>query len=135
MLLLVLTHCAGCSRRADVAEVEGTVCIDGRPLENILVVFLPDPSEGTDGPAARGVTDAAGHYRLHCDDQRDGAVVGWHRVVLEDLTVYAAPRDEETTAAPVGGASRVPPTYSSSAATLLRVKVPPSGTTYDIEIR
>jgi len=134
VLLLTLAP-AGCRHRAAVAEVEGTVRIEGRPLENVLVVFFPDPSKGTDGPASKGVTDAAGHYRLRCEDQRDGAVIGWHRVVLEDLAVYTAPRDEGAATTSADGVSRIPRTYRSASGTPLRIEISPSGGTHDIHIR
>jgi len=135
IVLLLTMAPAGCRHHAAVAEVEGTVRIEGRPLENVLVVFLPDPSGGTTGPASKGVTDAAGRYRLRCEDQRDGAVIGCHRIVLEDLAVYTAPRDEGAATASAGGVSRVPRTYRSAAETPLRAEISPSGGTHDIDIR
>src|SRR5262245_42177646 len=77
--LLVL---AGCSGKNVVLNetVEGTVKIDGKPLAGVVVQFVPEGE--TRLPGSSGVTDERGHYTLTCENQRSGAVVGKHRVVL-----------------------------------------------------
>jgi hypothetical protein len=83
--LLVLTAAAGGCQRGptwNLAPVEGTITKDGRPLQGIEVVFVPDAD--TVGPRASGLTDEAGHYRLRTDHGDDGAAVGSHRVCLQD---------------------------------------------------
>jgi len=108
--------------------------MDGRPLGNVLVRFLPDPDNATTGPASAAAADAEGHFRLRCDDHRDGAVVGWHRVVIEDLLPYAAPRDDKSPppAAPVR--PRVPPAYGTSAGAPLLAEVKPGPQTIDLNL-
>lgn len=74
----------GCGDSLDVAEVEGIVQMDGKPLDRIQVEFWPV------GPGVRsiGTTDSSGHFKLTTDDgTRDGAVVGSHKVVLHDVWV------------------------------------------------
>jgi hypothetical protein len=66
------------------AEVEGVVTRDGKPLENVEVVFLPDPDLGSKGPRAAALTDKDGHYHLRSDKGQEGAVVGKYRVLLVD---------------------------------------------------
>jgi hypothetical protein len=75
---------AGCGGQAPVAPVEGTLKMNGKPLADVKVDFLPE----TSGPRSSGVTDKRGHYTLTCDDNRPGAVVGPHRIVAVDLSVY-----------------------------------------------
>lgn len=134
LLLLAAVLAAGCAPQVPLGEVEGTVRLDGQPLGNVLLRFLPDPDHGTAGPLSAAAADAEGRFRLRCDDQRDGAVVGWHRVVVEDLLPYAVPRDDKapSPAAPVR--SRVPPAYGTSAGTPLLVEVKPGRQTVDLDL-
>jgi hypothetical protein len=76
----------GCQRGSEwnLASVEGTVTKGGRPLQGILVVFLPDADAGTTGPRSIDRTDKSGHYRLRTDKGEDGVVIGKHRVITLD---------------------------------------------------
>ncbi|MGL4551752.1 MAG: hypothetical protein ACRC33_11235, partial [Gemmataceae bacterium] len=69
--MALLTHAAGCGR--PLASVEGTVTLDGRPLPDAEVQFLPDPTQGTTGPPSSAYTDPDGRYATT-------TVVGTHRV-------------------------------------------------------
>jgi len=93
------------------------------------VEFLPDPGQGTKGPRSTGVTDEAGHYRLRCDDQREGAVIGWHRVVLEDAML-----DRPEQGASVKNTARVAQRYTTAARTPLRREVKPGRQVIDLEL-
>src|SRR4051794_11621485 len=87
--LVVAALVAGCAGR-EFAEVEGTVTLDGAPLPEVEVVFVPDPERGLGGNNATAYTDAQGHYRLRAvRDGRDGATLGWYRVVVIDLAAVA----------------------------------------------
>lgn len=63
--------------------VQGTVTIDGKPLENATVIF--SPVEGSGGRPATGKTDASGVYTL-TDMQATvtgaGAAAGQYRVAI-----------------------------------------------------
>ena len=83
--LIVAVTAGGCSSGNAVTDVEGTVTLNGQPLEGAQVQFLPDPVEGTTGPRSLGATDAQGRFKMTCDDNRSGAVVGKHRVLVVDL--------------------------------------------------
>jgi hypothetical protein len=87
-LLLLL----GCGAPAPRGDVQGTVRINGRPLSNVLVSFLPDSDRGAAGPRAAGMTDEQGRFQLKCDDQQPGMPTGAYRVTLEDMSIYSAPR-------------------------------------------
>lgn len=76
---------SGCAKGPNLADVSGTLKMNGKPLGNVMVEFIPD---GLTGPHSHGTTDEAGHYVLACDDERQGAMVGTNRVVLHDLAVY-----------------------------------------------
>jgi hypothetical protein len=92
-----LTWAAGCSAPVDLAPVDGTLTAGGTPLANVLVTFLPE----TNGEAAHirslAVTDNEGRFRLQTEKQKEGAVVGRHRVIVEDLSIHSAPRSADGT--------------------------------------
>src|SRR5262245_30220981 len=120
--VLLCVTVAGCGAGPPHGEVEGTVRRDGKPLANVLVVFVPDPDRATPGGRAAGQTDAQGRYRVRADAGRDGAPVGWHRVVAEDLAILNAPRAPDGTVTrkpPV----RFPPRYGDPLQTPLRKEV------------
>lgn len=81
-LLLAPALAIGCgskSKGPELASVSGTVKYRGKPLENALVVFLPD----TPGiPSASGSTDTNGYYELMTHAPGDGAIVGKYRVTI-----------------------------------------------------
>jgi hypothetical protein len=106
---LVLLGAACTSREGvELAPVEGVVTLDGRPLANVGVTFLPEGK----GPLASGNTDAAGQFRVSTLRPGDGAPVGRHRVVLG--------------AAEEGGTSAaIPPAYGRPETTPLSVEVLP----------
>jgi len=134
LVTMVAMLAVGCARQVSLAEVEGTVYLDGNPLDNVLVCFLPDPAKGTAGPRSVAATDAQGHYRLRCDDRGEGAVIGWHRVVVEDLAPYVAPRDEKTSPGQTAP-SRVPSAYTTSANTPLSIEIKPDRQTVNLDLR
>jgi hypothetical protein len=124
LLLLAVLVAGGCADGEPLVAVEASVQLDGRPLDRVLVCFVPDEKGETARPSSQGVTDAAGQLRLQCEG-RDGAVAGWHRVILEDLAPYAGPRKED--APPASTTVRVPVRYRTLRDTPLRVEVVPGG--------
>ncbi|NLF09312.1 MAG: hypothetical protein GX594_15235 [Pirellulaceae bacterium] len=131
----------GCGRPPLPAAVEGTLRLNGRPLENCLVIFLPEPGQAAEGRRFVGLTDANGHYRLRCDDQQEGVGVGWHRIVLQDMSVSTGVvrQDHGTVAVeaappPPARRSRLPPKYTSPTQTPLRKEVKPERQTIDLDI-
>ena len=140
---------AGCSRGPEFAEVEGTVTLDGKPLDNVEVVFLPDAEKGNHGASSSAYTDAKGHYQLHCDKaDKSGVVVGLHRVCVNDITAVAPPDQLAALRAATEGKSarpplplksqpsRVPPAYSDVSQTPLRdVEVKPGPQTMEFDVK
>jgi hypothetical protein len=120
--LLAASLFAGCGRSVKLAEVDGTVRVDGQPLGQVFVVFIPeDPQQ----PQSTAVTDAEGRFKLRCNNQRSGAVVGPHRVTLVDAAVAPGgrKRDDEPEEGATRPASRIPEAYSRSDKTPLRQAV------------
>ena len=64
--------CLGCGPSGpEIARVEGTVKMDGKPLADAAVVFIPE-----NGRPAGSRTDSAGHYVLNFSEGRLGAIPG-----------------------------------------------------------
>lgn len=74
----------GCSaEKFKVGEVTGSVTLAGQPVEGALVQFEPEPVERKPLPAAYGMTDSSGRYRLIRSGGKGGmpgAVVGLNHV-------------------------------------------------------
>ena len=138
LVLLLASSLAGCSRGPKLAEVTGTVRLNGKPLPNVMVEFNPDAATGV---RSTGTTDETGRYTLICDDQRPGALAGPHRVVLHDLAIYGGKflgrklEQAGTKGGPVLKPSRIPALYESTAHTPLKKEVKPEPQTIDLDIK
>ena len=134
----------GCGGGPEYADVDGTVTLDGKPLPDVEVVFMPNPGPGSSAGAARCLTDAAGRYRLRTQRaERAGAVVGKHVVVINDVAAYPAPivNDGAPPNLPPGvnykqGKLRVPPNYSRPTETPFRdIEVRPGTQSIDFDLK
>jgi hypothetical protein len=75
--VLFLAGCGGSD--LNLAPVEGIVTLDGKPIPDAAVLFLPD--DPTMGPPAAGTTDGEGRFTL-ITANLPGAAVGSHRVAI-----------------------------------------------------
>ena len=87
-LLPAALFCAvwGCVRDArlpDLVPVEGQVTLDGEPLANAAVSFLPVGN--TAGRGAAALTDDQGIYHLQEQDGTPGVATGSYQVVISKL--------------------------------------------------
>jgi hypothetical protein len=73
--------CAGCGKAQgpEMAAVTGTITLDGRPLPDVNIQFVPEASGGS---PSFGGTNADGEYRLMFSQNRSGAMLGKHRVEI-----------------------------------------------------
>jgi hypothetical protein len=143
---------AGCGRGPERAEVEGVVTLDGKPLGNVEVVFLPDPERGSTGPRAAALTDAQGRYHLRSDRGEEGAAVGKYRVLIVDNAARsrsparpaalaggaddAAPAAGGAARPPARKAGRVPVRYGSITATpFMGIEVAPGSQRQDFKVQ
>ena len=76
-VLIAATGCGGGSE-VDLGEVTGTVTLDGKPLPNAYVQFIPQGG----GRPAGGTTDEAGNYKLIYSASAAGALVGPAKVSI-----------------------------------------------------
>jgi len=56
-----------------------------------------EPGSGARQCRSMGTTDSEGRYRLTTEGQEAGARVGKHKVIVEDLAIYEAPRAADGT--------------------------------------
>lgn len=101
LLAVVLMMCPGCGGNSgpELAEVTGTVTLDGQPLPRINLQFVPDTPGGS---PSYGGTNADGQYRLAFSQDQTGAMLGRHRV---DITVQDPEVDDNGNLVP----GQVPP--------------------------
>lgn len=74
--LLCVLMLGGCGPKGpEIASVTGKVTIDGKPLVNATVVFIPE-----NGRPAGGRTNEKGEYVLNFVDDQQGAIPGKNAV-------------------------------------------------------
>jgi len=135
---------AGCGQHAAPATVEGTLRLNGQPLDNCLITFFPESAQDAKFPRSTGLTDRQGFYHLRFDNQQEGAAIGWHYVTVQDLSVSTGVhrRDhgtidvatEETPPPPPVRRSRVTQRFMSPEDTPLRLEVKPGHQVIDLDI-
>ncbi|MEQ8852301.1 hypothetical protein [Gimesia sp.] len=100
-MMLLCTACGG-SDSPDLGNVTGTITMDGAPLADAYVTFMPDAVR-----ASSGKTDSAGKYELVYIRDEKGAALGDHKVVVSKLV-----NEKET----------IPPNYSDETELTAQVK-------------
>jgi len=136
-LFIGLTALAGCGGdKIKMAAVEGTVKLDGKPLDKIMVEFWPQ----SDGPRSFAETDSSGHFKLMTDDgKREGASVGSHKVILKDAGVLGDKfmgRAGENVDMSNGKKPRISGTYASPETTSITKSVEAGKKNeFDIEVK
>ncbi|HEY2783989.1 MAG TPA: hypothetical protein VGJ05_03365 [Fimbriiglobus sp.] len=77
-----LAGLAGCDSGPKYVRVSGIVRINGVPYDKAVVSFQPmgTKENWSPGRGSSSYTDANGRFDLICDMERQGAVVGRHRV-------------------------------------------------------
>ena len=127
LLALALAGCGG----AGTTPVEGVVVLDGKPLANASVQFVP---QGT-GRDATGQTNQNGEFAMSTFQPRDGVLPGDYKVVISpplgtpDPTQYATAEEAMSTAskAPAPKGSTFPQKYARPDQTPLKQTVPAPG--------
>lgn len=89
-LALLATGCSRSDSGVPRAAVTGVVTLDGRPLTNGMVRFVP--TDGTKGPKT-AVAVSVGMFSV---DSEHGPVIGRHRIEIESTDDGGYPPDDET---------------------------------------
>jgi len=74
--LALIIPVVGCGSGVELGGVHGRVTKNGQPQPKVWVEFRPKAG----GRPAEGYTDSGGDYKLRYTGERDGALVGMHRV-------------------------------------------------------
>jgi hypothetical protein len=80
LAVLLAASVPGCGGRA-TSPVRGVVTLDGTPVPEATVLFMPDGPEG--GRPATGFTAADGTFLLTTYRQDDGALPGSYRILIQ----------------------------------------------------
>lgn len=80
-LFVTLAGC-GDDGRPKLIEATGTLKLDGEPVANALIYFMPEEGNPIMRPS-RAKTDAEGHFRLGTYKEEDGIPEGKYRIGIE----------------------------------------------------
>ena len=135
-LMFVVAGCGGnVSDLPKLMPVGGTVTLDGKPLANAMIAFVPSGS--TRGTGANGRTDTVGKYELATRSGEKGAPAGEYRVVVTKLVMPDGTDFPANSAvAPINSPAKqiLPAKYSMAGQTVLRAKVGEGGTVIDFPL-
>jgi len=138
LALAVLSGVSGCNSGKQISindRVEGTVTLDGTPLMNVFVQFVPDIDPKFQAPPSSAYTDEKGHFQLAFDNQKPGAVVGKNYVVvIRGRAAAGGADDRDPQGRPVATGSAVPEAYHLAAKTPLSVNVAADQHTYELKL-
>jgi hypothetical protein len=126
VLASILLAATGCGvQQKDRADVSGVVTLDGRPLAGGTIRFQPIAPAGSTiaGKGSYATLDSAGKYQLQTIDQKPGAVIGNHRVMIY------GPQGQANSASDDGPATRDIVPRKFNAETTLSYTVPAEGAT------
>ena len=99
VLAILFFQMVGCDlphySSVNLVEVQGFVKLDGEPVENARVLFLPMEYQlGPDFALSYGVTDEQGEFQLRQNGLATGAIEGKHRVFISKPLGQGSPDDE-----------------------------------------
>jgi hypothetical protein len=126
---------SGCGSKDGLTKVQGIVTLNGKPVENAQVSFVP--VRGGTGKPATGRTGPDGSFDLTTTRPHDGAMPGDYTVLVqyEEGTVVPPGSMKEAKAGLLKASKKpkpppkyvIPAFYSDPAKTPLSQKVPPGG--------
>lgn len=145
---MMVTSAAGCGSSTPApttAPVAGVVKVDGSPVQDARVSFLP--IDGTPGIGNWTTTDSAGRYAMRTPWIRsglmgqsvtwlDGMPPGRYRVVVSRrLHADGSPMRADEAPIDSPAVETIAPPYSDETAGMLRVDVPAAGGTFDWDVK
>jgi hypothetical protein len=129
--LLLLAGCGpDVSHLPATVPAEGTVTLDGAPVENAAVSFIADSGNYH----ATALTDATGKFRLRAFQEKEGAVPGSYKVEVNKTVVTGGgDAGTEGEGGPVNVQFGLPEKYATIGTSGLTSTIPESGAT-DLKI-
>ncbi|QDU09259.1 hypothetical protein [Gimesia aquarii] len=128
VILCISSGCLGSSGEPlpDLAEVTGTITLDGKPLRKANIVFEPqEVSDKGRRRASSASTEADGSYRLQYNADATGAALGNHKVTIMKMSDNP---DE-------AGKHLIPPKYADSANSGLTAEVTQGENKFDFDLK
>ncbi len=89
-VLVLMAGCSSQSSRPETFLISGVVTLNGEPLPDASIVFLPE-----NGRSSAGRTSESGEYTLYYSEGVKGAVPGRHRVQISATEVVPGKLDSE----------------------------------------
>lgn len=115
LFAVLMCGCGSGSDRPELQPVEGTVTLDGKPVNGATVLFQP-----ANGRPSKGVTDESGQYELIYRPGVEGAVLGTHKVSIS--TYREARPDAEDPALQAEQKETIPAQYNVNTTLTAEVK-------------
>jgi hypothetical protein len=128
LLVAVLILCTGCS---GLVAVQGEVTLDGQPLPNAKVMFMP----ATGGRPAEGTSDANGKFRLTTNSPHDGVAAGEYVVTVTARTIQFEPKPGTAEGFVEKGTWHAPERYSHPSQSGLKATVAANQPQVKIELK
>jgi hypothetical protein len=75
----------GSANGLNLGRVQGKITYHGEPVRFGDILFYPDDTKGTVGPAASATLKSDGTYVLSTEQPGDGAIVGVHKIAITGL--------------------------------------------------
>lgn len=119
-LLLLAAVLVGCGGGSDMAPVSGIVRLDGNPVTEGTVRFVPESGRG-----AKGTIQSDGTFTLGTDTRSDGASIGKHRVAIIAYKVDKVERTDGGRPLITGSTPLVPRHYMAPGTSGLEFEVKP----------
>jgi len=134
-LILTLTGCGGKGDPSHVS-MSGTVTLNGEPLADAQVTFIP--TGDTQGIGAGAWTGPDGRYQLIDRRGQPGTQPGTYKVTISKRLMpdgSEIPADDKKPPIESPARESLPPNYSDSARTELQAVVPEQGGTVDFPLK
>jgi hypothetical protein len=138
-LLFALLGCsAAAPKMPELTPVEGTVTINGQPLPNAQISFIP-AGDASSAAIATGVSDDNGKFTLTCAG-KPGAALGENTVTVIEGPVDEKLRGEDQQGQFASAAEKlknrpIPPDYAVAAKSGIKVTVTAGQKDYAIELK
>lgn len=138
-LLFLALLFTGCGAEPAVFPVTGTVNVDGKPTDKVLVNFYPaDSSPQHFGVRhAIGITDAQGKFKLICSGGLEGVAAGDYKVTFSRPVIRgrAALADANSKPEESGTVESMPKDYTQPESTPVSVKVGKGGGDFSLDVK
>jgi hypothetical protein len=136
-----LMSLAGCAHRLPpIVPAKGMVLLNGKPLPNASVTFVPMLEHFGANSNSTALTDENGEFTLTCMyNNQPGAVVGTHVVLVTEPPVPDELRKEQDGRVIANyrakfGNRPIPPEYSTVSQSPIKIEVKEGQTEYNIDL-